>query len=67
MPKNLFCESLFTIECILGKKIIARTLANICATGYGSLMKNLRKLFAKILKLNYNALSNQKKYKSLMV
>lgn len=34
MPKDLFCESPFIIKCILGNKIIAIILANICATRY---------------------------------
>ena len=35
MSKDLFCESIFTIQYILGNKIMATTLANTYATGYG--------------------------------
>ena len=35
MPKDLFCESPFTIQCSLGNRIMAKTLANTYATGYG--------------------------------
>ena len=35
MPKDLFCESPFIIQCTLANKIMATTLADTCATGYG--------------------------------
>ena len=46
---------------------MATLLANISATSYGIIDEKLRKQFAKILKSNHNALSNQKRYKGLMV
>ena len=34
MPKDFFCKSLYIIQCILGNKIMAIILADICATRY---------------------------------
>ena len=43
MPKDLFCKNVFTIQCILGNKIIATRLANTCATIYGFFYKQFAK------------------------
>ena len=51
MPKNLFCESPFIIQCTLGNKIMAITLANICATGYGYIDEEFAETVCQVLKI----------------
>ena len=51
MPKDLFYESLFIIQCILGNKIIAITLANTCATGYSFIDEKFAEKVCQILEI----------------
>ena len=51
MPKDLFCESPFTIQCILGNKIRATTLADTCATGYGFIDEEFAKIICQVLEI----------------
>ena len=51
MPKDLFCESPFTIQCILGKKIRATTLADTCATGYGFIDEEFAETVCQVLEI----------------
>ena len=51
MPKDLFCESPFTIQCILGKKIRATTLADTCATGYGFIDEEFAETVCHVLEI----------------
>ncbi len=49
MPKDLFYESPFTIQYILGNKIKATTLADTCATRYGFIDEEFAKTVYQIL------------------
>ena len=51
MPKNLFCENPFTINCILGKKIMATTLANTCAIGYSFIDEEFAETVCQVLEI----------------
>ena len=51
MPKDLFCESSFIIQGTLGNKLIATTLANTCATGYGFIDKEFAETVCQILEI----------------
>ena len=60
MPKDLFCESSFTIQCTLGKKIRATTLANTCATGYGFIDKEFTETVCQVLEIEPQRLIKSK-------
>ena len=51
MPKDLFCESPFTIQCTLGNKIKATTLADTCATGYGFIDEEFAETVCQVLEI----------------
>ena len=51
MPKDLFCESPFIIQCTLGNRIIDTTLVNICATGYGFIYKKFVEIDCQVLEI----------------
>ena len=51
MPKDLFYESLFIIQCILGNKIMAIILANIYTTEYSFIDKKFTKIVCQILEI----------------
>ena len=51
MPKDLFCESLFTIQCILENKIRATTLADTCAIGYGFIDEEFAETVCQVLEI----------------
>ena len=51
MPKDLFCGSFSTIQCILGNKIRAITLVNTCTTGYGFIDEAFAKIVWQVLKI----------------
>ena len=55
MPKNLFYESFFTIQCTLRNKIRATILANTFATRYRFIDEEFAETVAKFLKFNHNA------------
>ena len=56
MPKDLFCESLFTIQFILGNKIMATTLADTCVTGYGFIDEKFAETVCQNLKIELQRL-----------
>ena len=60
MPKNLFCESLFTIQCTLGNKIRATTLADTCATGYGFIDEEFAETVCQVLEIEPQCLVKSK-------
>ena len=51
MPKDLFCESLFIIQCTLEKKIRATTLADTCATRYGFIDEEFAETVCQVLEI----------------
>ena len=51
MPKDLFCESLFTIQCILGNRIRATTLADTCANGYSFIDEKFAEIVCQVLEI----------------
>ena len=51
MPKDLFCESFFTIQCTPGNKIKATTLADIYATGYGFINEEFVETVCQVLEI----------------
>ena len=51
MPKDLFCKSLFTIQCTLGNKIKVTTLVDICATGYGFIDEEFAETVCQVLEI----------------
>ena len=51
MPKDLFYESPFIIQCTLGKRIMATILANTCATRYGFIDKKFAKIVCQVLEI----------------
>lgn len=51
MSEDLFCESPLTIQCILGNKIEAISLANTCAKEYGFIDKKLADEVCQILEI----------------
>ena len=51
MPKDLFCKSFFTIQCTLGNKIRAITLADTCATGYGFINEGFAETVCQVLEI----------------
>ena len=60
MPKDLFYESLFTIQYILENKIIATTLANTCATRYGFIDEKFAEIVYQILEIEPQCLIKPK-------
>ena len=51
MPKDLFCESLFTIQYILGNKIRATILADTCAIRYGFIDEEFAETVCQVLEI----------------
>ncbi len=51
MPNDLFCESPIIIQCRLGNKIKATTLADTCATGYGFIDKEFAETVCQVLEI----------------
>ncbi len=51
MPKDLFCESSFTIYCTLENKIKATTLANTCTIGYGFIDEEFMEIVCQVLEI----------------
>ncbi len=51
MPKDLFSESPFTIQCTLGNKIKATTLADTCATGYSFIDEEFVETVCQVLEI----------------
>ena len=51
MPKDLVCESLFTIQCTLRNKIMAIILANTYATGYGFINEEFAETVCQVLEI----------------
>ena len=60
MPKNLFCESSFTIQCILRNKVKATTLADTCATRYGFINEEFLETVCQILEIEPQCLIKHK-------
>lgn len=60
MPKNLCCESLFTIQCILKDKIMASTLADIFTTRYSIINKEFVKKVYQVLYIKLQRLIKPK-------
>ena len=60
MPKNLFCESFFTIQCTLENKIRATTLADTCATGYGFIDEEFAEIVCQVLEIEPQRLIKSK-------
>ena len=51
ISKDLFYESLFIIQYTLGNKIIATTLANICAIKYGFIDEKFAKTVCQVFEI----------------
>ena len=67
MPKNLFCKSFLTIQCILDKKIKAIRLVDACAIRFGFIKKKFAKIVCERLEIQPQRLTNLKpieKFKS---
>ena len=60
MPKDLFCKSFVTIQCIQGNKIGVTTLADTCATGYGFIDKEFAKTVCQVLEIELQRLIKPK-------
>ncbi len=60
MPKDLFCESLFIVQCILGNKINAITLINTCATRYGFIDEKFAEIVCQTLEIELHCLTKPK-------
>ena len=60
MPKDLFCESPFTIQCTLGNKIRATTLADTCATGYDFIDEKFAETVCQVLEIEPQCLIKPK-------
>ena len=60
IPKDLFCESPFTIQCTLGNKIMAITLTNTCATRYGFIDEKFVETVCQILEIEPQCLIKPK-------
>ena len=55
MLEDLFCESLLTIQYILGNKIKITTLVDTCATGFDFINEKFAEMVCKDLRYNPNA------------
>ena len=51
MPKNLFCKSFFTIQYLLGSKLKATIIVNICATEFDFINEKFAGIVYKRLKI----------------
>ena len=51
MPKDLFCESSFIIQCTLENKIKVTTLADTYATGYGFIDEEFAETVCQVLEI----------------
>ena len=60
MPKDLFCESPFTIQCILRNKIRATILVDTCAIEYGFIDKEFAKTVCQVLEIESQRLIKPK-------
>ena len=60
MPKNLVCESLFTVQCILENKIHPITLVDTCATGYGFINEKFVEIVCQTLEIKPQRLTKPK-------
>ena len=60
MPKDLFCESFFTIQYTLGNKIRATTLANTYAIGYGFIDEKFAETVCQVLEIESQRLIKPK-------
>ena len=60
MPKDLFYKSPFTIQCTLGNKIRAITLADTCATGYGFINEEFAETVCQVLEIELQRLIKPK-------
>ncbi len=67
MRKNLFCESFFTIYCILGNIIKGKILADICITEYGFMNEKFAETVCQVLEIEPQRLIKPNQYKDLMV
>ncbi len=65
MPKDLFCESPFTIQCTLGNKIKATPLADTCATGYVFIDKEFAETVCQVLEIEPQRLIKPKQIQGL--
>ena len=66
MPEDLFCESLFTIQCILGKKIKAIILVDTCATRFGFINNKFAEIICHILEIQLQRLTRLKLIQNLI-
>lgn len=60
MPKNLFYESSFTIQCILSNIIKVTTLVKTCATRFSFIDEKFMEIVCKILKIQPQCLTKSK-------
>ncbi len=60
MPKDLFCESSFTMQCILGNKINAITLVNSCVIAYGFIDEKFAEIVCQMLEIEPQRLTKPK-------
>ncbi len=60
MLKDLFCERPFIIQCTLGNKIKAKTLADTCATRYGFINEEFAETVCQVLKIEAQRLIKPK-------
>ena len=60
MPKDLFCESFFTVQYILKNKINAITLVDTCATWYGFINKKFIEIVCQTLEIKPQRLTKCK-------
>lgn len=56
MPKNLFCDSFFTIQNILSNKIKAIIFVNIYATSFSFIHQKFAKIVCKKLEIKLQCL-----------
>ena len=60
MPKDLFCESFFTVQCTLGNKINATTLVDTYATRYGFIDEKFAEIVYQTLEIEPQRLTKPK-------
>ena len=60
MPKDLFYESPFTVQCTRGNKIRAKTLADTCATGYSFIDEEFVETVCQVLEIKSQRLIKPK-------
>ena len=57
MSEDLFCESFFTVQYILGNKINAITLVDTCPTGYDFIDEKFREIIYQMFEIELQHLT----------